>query len=168
MALFCSQEAANVIQRLSSSNLSPPFTYLQKCKQAVLDSQNWRQHLLLLSYTVEYPFIVVMHPMVVRRSIHDVMLMPDDRQLGAQVLIFFLTDRIVCQLFVRYYTLFSTDESAPALRLSTDFTLPRTTLLLAIMLIQAPWWLGLSSPFKDLHFITVMVWMLLRRWISIS
>ncbi|KAI9814559.1 MAG: hypothetical protein M1827_003114 [Pycnora praestabilis] len=164
MALFFSHQAVNIVQwlsRTSSGDTASTPTFVQRAKQSIMHGQNWREQLLLLDTTVEFPFIVSIHPMVHKHSINDSMLMPGYTHLLAQMLVFLVIDHMTHQFFARHYPIFSTDTSEPAFVMSTDFTVTRTSLLLSILIIQ-------SSPIRDLHFVVVVGWMLLRRSEGVS
>ena len=166
MALLCSQEAVIIArwfyQPANDQHSKNPggLDYLKQVLRARFD---WAQLLLLLEYSVEFPFIVAYHPWAPARDARDPLQSPTDMAILGQVLVFWSVDWAVYQFFIRYYPLFSAEGSTSAYGIATEFTVSRTTLLLAIAIIQSPTLLGFASPLSEIHFISVLGWMWLRR-----
>lgn len=166
MALFCSQEAVIIARwfiQPTNDQHSRNLRGLDYLKQVLYARFDWAQLLLLLEYSAEFPFIVAYHPWAPTRDARDPLQTPNDMAILGQVLVFCFVDCAVYQFFVRYYPLFSAEGSTSAYGIATEFTVSRTILLLAIAIIQSPTLLGFASPLSEIHFISVLGWMWLRR-----
>ena len=166
MALFCSQEAANITRWLYGLPYGRHLRHslgIDRPKQAIYAPFDWIRDLLLLDYAVEFPFIVAYHPLTLTCHATKLQHPPTDNVVFTQVLLFFGVEWALYQLFVRYCPLFSIEGSTTAFRIATDFTVARTTVLVAISVIQAPSLIGIGSHLGDFHFVTVVVWIFLRR-----
>ena len=141
---------------------------MNKTNLALRSRLGWTHILLLLDYTVEFPFIVAYHPWASVRKANGSVYPLTDIVILTQLLVLLASEWAVYQSFVRFIPLFSIEESTPASRIATEFTVSRTTLLLAIAIINGPSQVGLALRSGQLHFMAVVGWMLLRRALNLD
>ena len=166
MAFFCSQAAvitARWFHQSANDQYSRDLGALDYTKQVFRARYSWAQLLLLLEYSVEFPFIVAYHPWAPTRDVRDPLQIPIDIAILGQILVFLSIEWAVYHFYVRYYPLFSAEGSTSAYGIATEFTISRTVLLLAIAIIQSPTLLGFASPLNEIHFTSILGWICLRR-----
>ena len=141
---------------------------MTKPNLAVRYRLDWIHILLLLDYTVEFPFIIAYHPWASVRKANGSVHLLTDFVIFTQSSVLLASEWAVYQSFVRFIPLFSIEESTPASRIATEFTVSRTALLLAIAIINGPPQVGLTLRSSQLHFMAVVGWMLLRRSLNLD
>ena len=120
----------------------------------------WKDILTCAVYSVEFPAYTSFHPLVSRWSVNDGHLLPPLPQLGCQVAFFMIMDYACRRLLTRFYWQILNADSPSAARIAIEFTVPRTTLIVAVGAIQSlP---SLKYFIGDLHFAAIVAWLLIR------
>lgn len=118
------------------------------------------QLLLLLDYTVEFPLIYAFHPMVYRPQ--HLLVSPTLWNLCLQVFIFLAIEWFIRLVLETDSWIFVNEKGARGSRVANDFVITRTTLIVAISIIQGPLLLGLKETPGDFHFMALLSWLMIR------
>ena len=169
MALLCSQAALNICRwifllvRLRDFSKNTVLNTLEPLLFVPSDSKNWRQLMLLLGYAAEFPMLVVLHPLVPQHLEGKATQLPSAEDVLVQIVILLLTDMLVTKIFTELVPPYLKDEETPASQIATDYLILRVTLHLAIGIVQSSRIIGTSSPWGDLHFVAVIIWLLIQQ-----
>lgn len=165
MALFWPQTALLTVQRLWPLTDGSTGKKISKSKDQ--GGLYGAQLLSLLVSSVEYSFFIKYHPAMPSDNARNLLYIPEDTVILAQIVIFCIADWAAYRFLQRYYPLFSVEEPATASSIATEFTVVRATLLVGITLVQGRSYLGFTRRKNHLHFLAMAGWTFLRQLRSV-
>ena len=118
------------------------------------------QLLLLLDYTVEFPLIYALHPMVYRAQ--HLLVSPTLGNLCLQISILLAIEWVARLVLETDGWIFVNENGGRASSVANDFVITRTTLMAAITIVQGPLLLGFKEHLGDFHFMALLSWLVIR------
>ncbi|KAH6665541.1 hypothetical protein B0J14DRAFT_569143 [Halenospora varia] len=116
---------------------------------------------LEIDAAIEFPILAAIHPMIVAGTFKDASQVPEKTALVAQTLLFLVLDFGIQRHIQESITIaMGRDEAS---RLAVDILHPRVVLFSTIFLVQALAWFGKGNGFGTLHFVSIWLWLLVRR-----
>ena len=112
------------------------------------------QLLLLLDYTVEFPLIYAFHPLIYRPQ--HLLVSPTLWKLCLQIAIFLAVEWVTRLVLETDSWIFCNEIGGRGSSVANDFVITRTTLMVAISIVQGPLLSGFKKPPGDFHFMALL------------